>query len=121
MLQTTPLRQQELCELVQAASLLKKALEKAQLRASRGGVRTISPDSIQGLIKAMKFVENGIQTLFEAHGGDSQGALFDLVQERADLPGWKSWASLLKEQLLATEPPEEEEKPKVRLAVNNSR
>ncbi len=125
-LHSTPLRQQELSELEQAASELRKALERAQLRTVRKSCAPILPDHFNDLLKAIRFVENSLQTLCDAHPGDSRYVLLDLIEERSDLSGWETWTNLVMEQL-AAEPHEEEasesesdsaESPPLRKVVN---
>lgn len=100
-LHSTPLRQQELSELEQAASELRKALERAQSRTMRKPAGAILPGHFADIIKAMRFVEYSLQTLCDAHPGDPQSVLLDLVNERSGFSGWEAWTSLLKEQLAA--------------------
>ncbi len=98
-LHSTPLRQQELSELEQAASELRKALERAQSRTMRKPAGAILPGHFTDIIKAMRFVEYSLQTLCDAHPGDPHNVLVDLVNERSSFSGWENWTSLLKEQL----------------------
>lgn len=99
-LHSTPLRQQELSELEQAASELRKALERAQQRTTRKPARPIFSSHFSDIIKAMRFVENSLQTLCDAHEGDSHETLKDLINERSGFSGWEAWTSLVKEQLI---------------------
>ncbi|MCB0333572.1 MAG: hypothetical protein KDD55_08745 [Bdellovibrionales bacterium] len=99
-LHSTPVRQQELSELEQAASELRKALDRARQRTLRAPAHRILPSHFVDIIKAMRFVEASLQTLSDAHEGDEQRALKDLVVERSSLSGWEAWTSLVKEQLL---------------------
>lgn len=98
-LHSTPLRQQELSELEQATSELRKALERAQQRITRRPVPPIMPEHFRDLIKAIRFVEASLQTLSDAHPGDSYEVLGELVTERSELSGWEAWTTLLREQL----------------------
>lgn len=98
-LHTTHLRQQELCELEQAASELRKALERAKERSRRRPRAPIMPEHFGDIIKAMHFVERSLQTLSDAHPGDAAEDLNELISERTQTCGWESWAMLLKEQL----------------------
>ena len=100
-LHSTPLRQQELSELEQAAAELRKALDRAKRRAKRPSQSPILPQHFDDVIKAMRFVESSLQTLCDAHPGDSIEILWDMVHERSEFPGWQTWASLLDQQLLA--------------------
>ena len=100
-LHSTPLRQQELSELEQAASELLKALERAQQRTQRKQVVPILPQHFIDIIKAMRFVVSSLETLCDAHPGDAPGVLLDLIEERSEFSGWENWTALLREQLTA--------------------
>lgn len=96
---STPLRQQELSELEQASSELRKALERARLRTERGTPSRILPSHFDDLLKAVKFIESSLQTLCDAHEGDTLEILKELVAERRGLGGWETWARIVTEQL----------------------
>ncbi|MGA1192370.1 MAG: hypothetical protein ACO3XO_08830 [Bdellovibrionota bacterium] len=96
---STPLRQQELSELEQASSELRKALERARLRTERGTPSRILPSHFDDLLKAVKFIESSLQTLCDAHEGDALEILKELVLERRGLRGWETWARIVTEQL----------------------
>lgn len=49
----------------------------------------------------MRFVESSLQTLCDAHPGDDEVALGELVRERSSLTGWETWTNLVREQLAA--------------------
>lgn len=100
-LHSTPLRQQELGELEQAASELLKALERASKRVGRKPVAPILPQHFQEVIKAMRFVMSSMEAISDAHPGDSEEDLQDLISERKELKGWEGWTALLREQLSA--------------------
>jgi len=93
------LRQQELSELEQAVSEMRKALERCQTRAFRQPVGRIMGEHFADVIKAMRFVENSLQTLCDAHPGDTRADLQDLIQERLGSIGWEKWSELIREQL----------------------
>jgi len=95
------MRQQELSELEQASSELRKALERARLRTERGPASRILPSHYDDLLKAVRFIETSLQTLCDAHDGDSRETLKDLVAERKGLRGWETWARIVTEQLTA--------------------
>ena len=95
----TPLRQQELSELEQAASELRKTIERAAQRTSRNPVPPIMTEHFTDIIKAMSFVERSLQTLCDAHPGDPPSVLYELVRERSRYTGWETWTALLNEQL----------------------
>jgi len=99
-LHSTPLRQQELSELEQAAGELRKSLERAQQRTTRKPATPIIPSHFTDIIKAMRFVEASLQTLCDAHDGDSRNELTELIGERAGLSGWEAWSALVEEQLI---------------------
>jgi len=100
-LHSTPLRQQELSELEQAASELRKAVERAQQRTSKKPVAPIMDLHFNDIVKALLFVENSLQTLCDRHPGDSPDDLGALAAERSDFSAWKNWAALIEEQLRA--------------------
>ena len=102
---TTAVRQLELSELEQAASELRKAVERAQQRAKRRPVPPIMPEHFTDLLKAMRFVEQSLETLCDAHPGDSPNILLEMIQERHELAGWETWTSLLEEQLVSAKAP----------------
>jgi hypothetical protein len=103
-LHSTPLRQHELCELLQASGELRKALERAQQRIERKSTPPLLPQHFTDLLRAMHFVESSLETLVDAHEGDSRGELIELIAERADFPGWENWISLVQQQLAGTQP-----------------
>lgn len=98
-LHSTALRLQELSEVEQAASELRKALERAQKRTFRKPCPPLLGQHFVDLIKAMRFVEYGLQTLCDAHPGDSPAALKELIEERSGFAGWESWTKLLREHV----------------------
>ena len=100
-LHSTPLRQQELSELEQAASELRKALDRARQRTERRPVAPLMPEHYRDIIKAMRFVESSLQTLCDAHPGDEYQTLCELIEERSDCSGWESWTSLVRQQIAA--------------------
>jgi len=104
-LHSTPVRQQELSELEQAASELRKALERAQQRTVRKAAAPILPSHFVDIIKAMRFVESSLETLCDAHPGDSRSHLLDMINERSAFSGWEAWTTLLSEQV---SPPQDE-------------
>lgn len=100
-LHSTAVRQQELSELEQAAAELRKALERAQQRTVRKAAAPILPSHFVDMIKAMRFVENSLETLCDAHPGDTRSHLIDMIQERSACSGWEAWTALLSEQVVA--------------------
>lgn len=98
-LHSTPLRQQELSELLQVASELFKALSRGKMRTLRQTVGNLSSQEFDPAIEALKDVIVSLQTLIDLHPGDSRDALADLISERAQMSGWDNWTRLLGEQL----------------------
>ena len=90
-------------ELEQAASELRKALERARQRVTRRPVSRILPEHFLDIMKAIRFVEISLQTLCDAHPGDSETEMSELIQERSQFTGWESWTSLVKDH--AKDPP----------------
>lgn len=87
----TALRYTELSELLQAATELRKALERAQQRTARRSHPPILGEHFTDIIKAQRFVEASLQTLCEVHPGDSESELSELVSERSSSSGWEAW------------------------------
>ena len=102
-LKAIPLRLQELGELEQAATELKRALERAKLRTARHSVGGIRPDHIDEILIAMDYVVDSLSILTKAHPGDDSEAMTQLLGEREDAPGWENWARLLKQRMLIAE------------------
>ncbi|NDC36753.1 MAG: hypothetical protein EBZ48_01735 [Proteobacteria bacterium] len=101
---STPIRQLELSELEQAASELRKALERAQQRTAKKAVAPLMSEHFTDLLKAMRFVESSLQTLCDAHPGDQPAIMLEMIHERNELVGWETWTSLLEEQLISSDP-----------------
>jgi len=117
-LHNTPLRQLELGELEQAAAELRKSLERAQKRAERQPSPPILSEHYTDIIKAARFVELSLKTLYDAHPGDNKQQLLDLINERSVFAGWETWAALLKEQLVLSSEEEFSEKESIKQVVN---
>ena len=100
-LHSVALRQQELFELEQVAAELRKALERARERSRRRPASPILAEHFDGIMKAVRFVEDSLKTLSDAHPGDSVDALRALVQEREDFSGWDTWCRVLQQQMAA--------------------
>ena len=96
---STAIRQQELCELLQAASELRKALDRAQTRTKRKSAPPILPQHFDDLIKATRFVESSLETLVDAHEGDVARELPQIMRERKGFPGWEGWISIVQQHL----------------------
>ena len=103
----TPLRQQELSELEQAALELLKAIKRARARANRAPVSPILPQHFDDSMKALEYVVDSLEILCDAHSGDSALELNQLVQERSESAGWEVWSNLLREQLVLTRDPQD--------------
>jgi predicted nuclease with TOPRIM domain len=94
----TPLRQQELGELEQAASELLRALKRAQLRCQKQE-QSAQVQQLSEPIQALQFTVNRLAELCDKHPGDSLEDLYDLISERGDTTGWANWSELVREQL----------------------
>ena len=95
-LRRTALRLQELSELEHAACELRRALERAQQRAIRHAKPPIMAEHFTDVIKASRFIEASLQTLCEAHPGDTSTERSELVSERTSSTGWETWTQLFK-------------------------
>lgn len=98
-LHSTPLRQQEISELEQAAGELLKAIERAQQRTKRRAIPPIFPEHFTDILKALRFVVTSLQTLNDAHPGDSEEAVNEMIHEREGMSGWEQWINLVSEQV----------------------
>lgn len=119
-LHSTPVRLQELLELEQAAAELRKALERALRRTKRKRTGPVLPSHFNDIIKAMRFVEASLQTLGDAHEGDSEVEMNQLLHERSNFSGWEAWVTLLRQQLLQQEEDTVHKKNIAQLAVEES-
>ncbi|MCI5065515.1 hypothetical protein MRY87_07315 [bacterium] len=104
----TPLRRQEVGELHQASSELRKAIERARLRTERSSSESLSPQLFDDALNAVRVLESSLKSLRDLHEGDSTSAVQSLVEEREGLKGWESWARIVAEQLEAEEPTDRE-------------
>jgi len=99
----TGLRLQELNELEHAASELRKAIERAQQITDRQPCPPILTEHFTDLIKAMRYVETSLQTLMEAHPGDSMNERTALISERESMTGWENWTRTHEESIVREE------------------
>jgi hypothetical protein len=104
-LHNTPLRQQELGELVQAAAELRKALDRARKRTERRSAGPIATEHFSEILKAARFLETSLQSLVDVHPGDSEDTMRALIEERSGSSGWDAWTALAREQLATTASP----------------
>lgn len=98
-LKSVPLRMQELGELEQAATELKRALERAKIRLSTNEVAGIKEEHLLEILFAAEYISDSLNILLKAHPGDSSSDMKSLLLERQDSPGWENWARLLKQRL----------------------
>lgn len=98
-LYSTPVRQQELSELLQVAVELLKAIERSKMRVKRKPIQNLNHEEFEASIEALQDVQASLQTLIDLHPGDSRDALADLISERAQMTGWDNWTRLLGEQI----------------------
>ena len=90
---------QELGELEQAATELKRALERAKIRMSDLEIGGIKGEHFSEILLAAEYVAESLNTLLQAHPGDDSDDLAHLLKERKDSPGWENWARLLGQRL----------------------
>lgn len=98
-LRHVPLRLQELSELEQAAIELKKALQRAEIRAASASIGGIREEHFAELVLAIDYIVESLHTLGKAHPGDSLEIVSQLLEERKDTPGWENWSRLLHQRL----------------------
>ncbi len=99
-LKNTPLRLQELAELELAAQELKRALERAEMRVKKNPVVAgITGDHFSEILVAANYLADSLATVANAHPGDSEETMLEMIKERSESPGWESWVRLLKQRL----------------------
>ena len=98
-LRKTSLRLQEIGELQQAASELRKAVRCAEIRTENAPVGGLRKDHFSELLVAMDYLVESLTTLTEAHPGDGPEVVHELLRERKDAPGWENWSRLLRQRL----------------------
>lgn len=101
-LNKVPLRLQELAELEQAAAELKKAIERAEIRAANTNSQIIRSEHFTEIAAALDYVVSALSMLSEAHPGDDLDTLAQMLHERKDTPGWETWSKLLSQKLLSS-------------------
>lgn len=98
-LRNVPLRLQELGELEQAATELRKAIQRAEIRTEIASVGGMRKEHFSEIISALDYVVDSLSTLNSAHPGDDIEAMKELLRERRNAPGWENWSRLLKQRL----------------------
>jgi hypothetical protein len=98
-LNTTPIRYTELSELLQASTELRKALERGQHRTAKAPCAPILPEHFADAIRAARFVEDALRAISEAHPGDSEEVLAEVMRERSSTTGWDAWTRNVQEML----------------------
>jgi len=98
-LKSTPLRQVELSELLQAAIELKRAVERAEIRTGNAPCGAIEKEHFGDALVALDYVVETLHILTRAHPGDHFDGMTQLLTERQNAPGWENWTKLLKERL----------------------
>ncbi len=98
-LRSTQLRLQELSELEQAATELRNALKRAEVRAENAPVGGITGEHFSQIQVALDYVVESLNTLCQAHPGDEDRTLISMLEERKNAPGWENWSRLLSQRL----------------------
>jgi len=98
-LRNVPVRLQELAELEQSASELRKALKRAEIRTENSPIGGIRKEHFSEILVALDYIVESLETLREAHPGDSQRTMLQILKERENSPGWENWARLLHQRL----------------------
>lgn len=96
-IKTKPLRQQEVLELYQVVMELIKALKAAESRTEKAGKPPYLSQHFSEISAQLEPILQSINILAEAHPGDSDADIKDLIQERSNLPSWKNWTQLIEE------------------------
>ena len=94
-----PLRLIEIAELQQAASELKKAIERSQTRTVNAPIGPIREHHFENLVTAIEYIIDSLSVLSDAHPGDSLNTLKNMLEERQSAPGWENWTRLLRHRL----------------------
>lgn len=100
-LRNTALRHQELGELEQAAEELRRATARAKLRTETAPVGGIQSEHFAEILVALDYVVDSFRTLTTAHPGDDPEVIFQIVEERKNVPGWEDWARLVSQKFSA--------------------
>lgn len=98
-LKHSPLRLVELSELLQASIELKRAVQRAEIRAGNAPCGAIESEHFDDALVALEYVVETLQTLARAHPGDHFDGMTQLLKERQHAPGWENWTRLLRERL----------------------
>lgn len=92
-----PVRQQEVLELYQVVLELKKALKTAEHRTEACGKPPYLSQHFAEIVAQLEPIAQNLNNLAEAHPGDSESDVKELIQERSDLPSWKNWSQLIED------------------------
>lgn len=101
-LRNTPLRLQELAELQQAAVELTRALKRAFIRSSRID-ESQAQQCFGSAIEAANVLVTELEKISAEFPDDSLQTMRQLLTERAQAPGWETWAKLLEQRLIIEE------------------
>lgn len=98
-LRNVPVRLQELLELQQAATELRKAIERAELRAESCNSGALHSDYLSEIAAALNFASDALGEIIKAQPEDDVQTMVDMLEERKDAPGWESWSRLFAERV----------------------
>lgn len=102
-LRNTPLRLQELAELQQAVSELRKAIKRAEIRSEDSVDAVINSSYFSQILEATDYILDALTKLTDKHPGDELPQLKKMIEERKDAPGWENWTRLLSQRITALE------------------
>ena len=91
------LRQQEVLELYQVVQELMKALKVAGIRTETALKPPYLGQHFSDLVSQLEPIANVLNNLAEAHPGDSDEDIKELIKERSNLPSWKNWTQLIED------------------------
>lgn len=102
-LRNKPLRLQEIAELQQSVSELRKAIKRAEIRSESAGDETINSSYFSQILEATDYILDVLTKLTDKHPGDEIEQLKQMIEERKDAPGWENWTRLLNQRITALE------------------
>lgn len=94
-----PVRALELSELEQAATELRMAIARAQVRSKNASLGLKSEENYEEILVALDFAIASIHQISEEHPGDEPEVLEQMIDERSDAPGWGNWTRLLRQRI----------------------
>ena len=98
-LRNVPVRLQELLELQQAATELKKAIERAELRTKTRENPPFPSEYLSEISAALAFASEALGEIIKILPEDDIKTMVEMLEERKAAPGWESWSRLFAERV----------------------